>query len=679
MKSNYLQSLIPVDEFLPIMYGESTKANFEGPRINALAVVPTIVDIDETAFTHSETVHSPPFKSTNKEEINIEMWGIASERNCGVERFEEYCQIYGIPFKIIGLGTEWVTDMAKGPGGGQKILILQDALAKETNDEKIIIVSDTYDAFPVAPQSEILKKFATFSSKVVFSAEYSCWPDASKASEYPMIDETLPRFLNSGGFIGKVKDIQSLISPVKVSPYDDDQRVWTSLFLSLNSITLDYRSTIFQTLNGVGDTIKVNHRKNRVTNSLTNEEPCILHGNGPPRIKLSLNYLERYTGNGWNQNYGYQKTFDKQFNNEDDYYYARYKDELSTMEMQVIDFLTCSTAKYFVHFNENNVHLKPSALTQISSRVDRYGVVAPLLKKRGAVWSNFWGDIDSKGFYKRSDDYFAIVNNERRGVWNVPYVSECIIFHRDVIERYPDLYTDGDGDVDMRICANLRRKGQFMYVDNLHDYGYLESPLRLEDFNERREEWEAKYLHPNFLEDAKELALNTDVFLFSAFTPTFCQEIIERAEAYGQWSGGKDNHNDPRIGGYENFPTQDIHLTQLGLGEMWESVTKTHFSRAASTLYSPYLTKGVNIAFIVKYQPEGQKELVEHHDSSTYTLNIALNDGYEGGGSYFVRQKLFNQQQPIGTATIHPGKLTHYHRGLETTKGTRYILVTFVN
>jgi hypothetical protein len=28
---------------------------------------------------------------------------------------------------------------------------------------------------------------------------------------------------------------------------------------------------------------------------------------------------------------------------------------------------------------------------------------------------------------------------------------------------------------------------------------------------------------------------------------------------------------------------------------------------------------------------------------------------------------------------IHPGRLTHFHEGLATTQGTRYILISFVN
>ena len=44
-------------------------------------------------------------------------------------------------------------------------------------------------------------------------------------------------------------------------------------------------------------------------------------------------------------------------------------------------------------------------------------VVAPLLSRPGKSWSNFWGSLNADGFYRRSDDYLAIVNREQRLVY----------------------------------------------------------------------------------------------------------------------------------------------------------------------------------------------------------------------------------------------------------------------
>lgn len=49
---------------------------------------------------------------------------------------------------------------------------------------------------------EIVKRFQAFpDTRVLFSAEQFCWPDAKLAGLYPKIEVSSP-YLNSGGFIG---------------------------------------------------------------------------------------------------------------------------------------------------------------------------------------------------------------------------------------------------------------------------------------------------------------------------------------------------------------------------------------------------------------------------------------------------------------------------------------------
>ena len=68
-----------------------------------------------------------------------------------------------------------------------------------------------------------------------------------------------------------------------------------------------------------------------------------------------------------------------------------------------------------------------------------------------------------------------------------------------------------------------------------------------------------------------------------------CNEIIEEAEAYGQWSGGNNNNKDDRLaGGYENVPTVDIHFTQLGFQEAWLYIVKTYAAPMVTKHYTGY-------------------------------------------------------------------------------------------
>ena len=86
--------------------------------------------------------------------------------------------------------------------------------------------------------------------------------------------------------------------------------------------------------------------------------------------------------------------------------------------------------------------------------------------------------------------------------------------------------------------------------------------------------------------------------------------------------------------------------------------------------------------FVVRYKHDEQPSLRPHHDTAVYTINVALNHAgvdYEGGGCRFVRQDCSVQDTRKGWMLMHPGTLTHLHEGLPTTKGTRYIIVSFID
>ncbi len=106
-----------------------------------------------------------------------------------------------------------------------------------------------------------------------------------------------------------------------------------------------------------------------------------------------------------------------------------------------------------------------------------------------------------------------------------------------------------------------------------------------------------------------------------------------------------------------------------------------YFKNILSHLYK-YRIKDYNIAFIVKYDYEnGQKSLKPHHDSSVYTINVALNssDEYTGGGVNFISKNCSFLNKTPGYLLLHPGRITHYHEALEITGGKRYVLVSFNN
>jgi hypothetical protein len=201
--------------------------------------------------------------------------------------------------------------------------------------------------------------------------------------------------------------------------------------------------------------------------------------------------------------------------------------------------------------------------------------------------------------------------------------------------------------------------------------------------------WEEKYLDPVFLYYHRSNKIDRipnkepipHLFEFPFLTPEFCHDLINEMNEFGKWSNG--DHQDNRIaGGYENVPTQDIHLWQIGFDKIWKTIIKEYIHPWARYCYPGIQDKGTNLDFVVKYSTTGQTKLEPHHDSSSYSLNIALNNrnkDFQGGGTRFIKTGYYHTNQKIGWCLMHPGRVTHYHEGVAITEGTRYILVTFAN
>ncbi|XP_044068765.1 procollagen-lysine,2-oxoglutarate 5-dioxygenase 1 isoform X2 [Siniperca chuatsi] len=324
-------------------------------------------------------------------------------------------------------------------------------------------------------------------------------------------------------------------------------------------------------------------------------------------------------------------------------------------------------------------------------------IVAPMITRAGRLWSNFWGALSAEGYYARSEDYVDIVQGRRVGVWNVPYVSSVYLVKasllRSELTDY-ELFSSHILDPDMAYCLNIRNKGIFMYVTNMHTFGrilstenYQSSHLHndLWQIFENPVDWQERYIHENYTRIMKDKLIETpcpDVYWFPVFSDVACDHIVEEMEHYGKWSGG--GNVDKRIqGGYENVPTVDIHMNQINYEKEWHKFLLEYIAPVTEKMYPGYYTKAqFDLAFVVRYKPDEQPSLRPHHDASTFTINIALNQvglEYQGGGCRFLRYDCSIQAPRKGWALMHPGRLTHYHEGLPTTAGVRYIAVSFVD
>ncbi|XP_041071637.1 procollagen-lysine,2-oxoglutarate 5-dioxygenase 2 isoform X1 [Carcharodon carcharias] len=371
---------------------------------------------------------------------------------------------------------------------------------------------------------------------------------------------------------------------------------------------------------------------------------------------------------------------------------------------------------YYFNLDSDVVLTNPDTLKLLIEQNRR--IIAPMITQYKKLWSNFWGALTPDGYYARSEDYVDIVEGKRVGVWNVPYIAHVYLIKGTTLRadlKEKNYFNQDTMDPDMSLCRNLREqriekekgsptpeschmfkppKGIFMYISNQHEFGRL---LPTENYNashvhgdlweifDNPLDWKEKYIHPNYSKIFTGQVVEEpcpDVFWFPIFSETTCDELVEEVEHYGIWSGGK-NEDKRLVGGYENVPTDDIHMTQVGLEQVWLQFIREYIAPVALKLFSGYHTKGfAMLNFVVKYTPERQAYLRPHHDSSTFTINIALNNkgiDYQGGGCKFHRYNCAVESPRKGWSFIHPGRLTHLHEGLPTTNGTRYIAVSFVD
>ncbi|XP_055696089.1 procollagen-lysine,2-oxoglutarate 5-dioxygenase isoform X1 [Lutzomyia longipalpis] len=321
-------------------------------------------------------------------------------------------------------------------------------------------------------------------------------------------------------------------------------------------------------------------------------------------------------------------------------------------------------------------------------------VIAPMITRPNDAWSNFWGALSEQGYYARSHDYLDIVNNKKRGIWNVPYISSCYLVKKKVLKKLS--YVHESYDPDMAMCHHLRTNNIFMHVDNLEDYGHLVNGDQFNVRNTRpdfymllsnQRDWERRYIHPDYAKHLEPNANRTqpcpDVYWFPIATEEFCNDLVAIMENFGRWSDG--SNQDKRLeGGYEAVPTRDIHMNQVGLEKMWLKFLHLYVRPLQEAVFIGYFHDPPKslMNFVVRYRPDEQPFLRPHHDSSTYTINIALNRvgiDYTGGGCRFLRYNCSVEATKMGWMLMHPGRLTHFHEGLRTTSGTRYIMISFVD
>ena len=729
----FLENIIPVDEYLPYLYSSVYNKYLDNvfgeiPKISALTFKNNLLNPEDEAFQVSSTYFSPPSDIVREDVLLIT---VATEMNEPLKRYILSCKQFGFNPKVLGLGTKWSGgDMKNGPGGGQKIILLQEYIKTlNSSDNKIIVFTDSYDVICNNNINKLVERYRSdFKNNIIFASEYSCWPDKCLEHLYPET-KCKNRYLNSGLFIGYLNDIRKLVEK-EIKAHEDDQLYYTREFLkNKDNIKLDYENKLFLCLNCDDKEYRIDKSRSLLIINSNNNIPSFIHGNGIIQNKIKLNNIGNYTCNYYNKTYGYNNInkienhkpnitiiFEETINpckeviegliNIDYpiekislvYLYNKQPENKIINKFYKYKLIkrlgTDTLLQSIININSDKVFYITSNCEITNKDIlnkllyENKSFIGPMLRDMNSYYSNFWGDLDNNNYYKRSANYIDIIENNEKNCWNVPYLNYCFLIDSDLftVENFSENLHLGSGN-DMALCYNMRIKNIFIYVINTEIFGFFTNEkgvkqinsddIELNDYSNNKKLWEAKYLHPYFNHDVME-EIGNNINKSQIFTKVFCDEIIKTISENGNWSKGGNSYFDNRIGGTENYPTQDIHLKDVGLEEMWKWILDTYISPLVYKKYK-YKYKNINLSFVVKYSMDAQKELNAHHDASTYTVNLCLNDEFEGGGCYFITNNIKCINKDIGSIVLHPGRLTHYHSGLPITDGNRFILVSFIN
>ncbi|KAK7884466.1 hypothetical protein WMY93_027589 [Mugilogobius chulae] len=156
---------------------------------------------------------------------------VATKETDGFRRFLRSAKHFNYTVKVLGRGEKWTGgDYTTAPGGGQKVRLLKQALDQMTDQDQVILFTDSYDAIFASGPKELLKKFSQTGHRLLFSSESLLWPHRLLEDKHPHV-ALGNRFLGSGGFIGFLPSVKQLVSDWSGADSDSDQLFYTKIYI----------------------------------------------------------------------------------------------------------------------------------------------------------------------------------------------------------------------------------------------------------------------------------------------------------------------------------------------------------------------------------------------------------------------------------------------------------------
>ena len=163
--------------------------------------------------------------------------------------------------------------------------------------------------------------------------------------------------------------------------------------------------------------------------------------------------------------------------------------------------------------------------------------------------------------------------------------------------------------------------------------------------------------------------ISDDMMIMDFMNQSQCERMIEIADKKNTWAPMPE----------DKFPAYEIRLTELGL---WDEISRhwqEHVFPIVERYWAPMQMYGMRDGFVMRYSAETQKSLPMHCDASMVTGSVKLNEEYQGASLRFPRQRVNNDDVPVGKMILFPGQVTHGHECTELTSGVKYSLTMWTS
>jgi hypothetical protein len=139
---------------------------------------------------------------------------VASDSHPRLDQLIESCKVHQIELDVLGMGLPY-------PKNGVKLLYMIDYL-KRWEDDEVILFVDAYDTLILVDKERILEKFLRSERPFIMGAEKNCAPNPDLAPHFEK-GPTPFRFINTGTYIGYVKNIRAWLEALHPNAYMCDQ------------------------------------------------------------------------------------------------------------------------------------------------------------------------------------------------------------------------------------------------------------------------------------------------------------------------------------------------------------------------------------------------------------------------------------------------------------------------